>query len=187
MMATQPGHYIHHCWRYNQDPRLWAPAPVAVIYARKFGIAAMRWLPVRDAKRASIISLLIECNASGDPKQIRKTVNRGRLHAGINHNPNFIRCACRHRHLSLAAKTLTLAAIVKCREVEALPKIGGPRHALAAAHAADAGPNRRPTFVRPSPRFTQRDLSGLSGLALSAPRPAQASRWSRPPSSRAPR
>src|SRR6266403_2719795 len=79
----------------------------------------MRWLPVRDAKRASIISLLIECNASGDPKQIRKTVNRGRLHAGVNHNPNFIRCACRHRHLSLAAKTLTLAAIVKCREVEA--------------------------------------------------------------------
>ena len=74
---------------------------------------------VRDAKPDLIMSLLIECNASGDPKQIRKTVNRGRLHAGINHNPNFIRCACRHRHLSLAAKTLTLAAIVKCREVEA--------------------------------------------------------------------
>src|SRR6266436_1140528 len=141
MMATQPGHYIHHCWRYNQDPRLWAPAPVAVIYARKFGIAAMRWLPVRDAKRASIISLLIECNASGDPKQIRKTVDIDMLGCVL----------------------------------------------IVAANAADAGPNRRPTFVRPSPRFAQRDLCGLSGPALSAPRPAQASRWSRPPSSRAPR
>src|SRR4029077_1573426 len=126
MVATQPRRYaggdtrirkVHHCWRYDQDPRLWAPARIAVIYARKFGIAAMRWLPVRDAKRDWIMSLLIACNKSGDSEQIRKTVNRGRLHAGVNHNPNFI--TCRHRRLSLAAKTLTLAAIVKCREVEA--------------------------------------------------------------------
>jgi len=46
----------------------------------------------------------------------------GRLHTGVNHNPNFIRCACRHRRLSLAAKTLTLAAIVKCRRAEAIAK-----------------------------------------------------------------
>ena len=89
---------------------------IAVVYARKFGIAAMRWLPVRDAKRDWIMTLLIECNKSGDSEQIRKTVNRGRLHTGVNHNPNFI--SCRHRRLSLPAKTLTFAAIVKCREVE---------------------------------------------------------------------
>jgi hypothetical protein len=77
----------------------------------------MRWLPVRDAKPESIISLLIDSNARGDPKQVRKTVNRGRLHAGVNHNPNFN--SCRHRRLSLVAKTLTLAAIAKCREAQA--------------------------------------------------------------------
>jgi hypothetical protein len=38
------------------------------------------------------MQLLIECNASGDAEQVRETVNRGRLHAGVNHNPNFIRC-----------------------------------------------------------------------------------------------
>src|SRR6476660_1623973 len=132
MVATQPGRYaggdtrirkVHHCWRYDQDPRLWAPARIVVIYARKFGIAAMRRLPVRDAKRDLIMSLLIECNASGDAEQVRETVNRGRLHSGVNHNPNFI--SCRHRRLSLAAKTLTLTAIVKCREVEAFYQKSG--------------------------------------------------------------
>jgi hypothetical protein len=49
----------------------------------------MRWSPVRNAKRESIICLFIECNASGDPEQIRKTVNRRRLHARVEHNPNF--------------------------------------------------------------------------------------------------
>src|SRR6266481_6139772 len=122
-MATRPGRYaggnarirkVHHCWRYDQDPRQWAPTPVAVKYAGKFGTAAVRWLPVRNANRESIVSLVIECNASGDSEQVRKTVDRGYLHARVKHDPNFISGACRHRHLSLAAKTLTLAAIVKC-------------------------------------------------------------------------
>jgi hypothetical protein len=46
----------------------------------------MRWLPVRNAKRESTISLLIACNA----EQIRETVNTSRLHAWIEHNPNFV-------------------------------------------------------------------------------------------------
>jgi propanol-preferring alcohol dehydrogenase len=118
---------------------------------------------VRNAKREPAISLLIECNASGDAEQIRKTVNTGRLHARVEHNPNFVggarRCCsslmaltknCRvslsrsiHRQpslsatlaetsgiaiMSLAAKTLTLAAIVKCRWAEDLTKSRGQRH-----------------------------------------------------------
>jgi hypothetical protein len=50
----------------------------------------MRWLPMRNAKRGSTISLLIKCDASGDAEQIRETVNTGHLHARIEHNPNFV-------------------------------------------------------------------------------------------------
>jgi hypothetical protein len=50
----------------------------------------MRWLPMRNAKRGSTISLLINRDASGDAEQIRQTVNTGRLHARIEHNPNFV-------------------------------------------------------------------------------------------------
>src|SRR4029077_6655313 len=77
----------------------------------KSGIAGVRRLPVRNAERCSTISPLIGCNASGDAEQIRKTVNAGGLYAWVEHNPNFLRGACNLHHLSLAAKTLTLAAI----------------------------------------------------------------------------
>ena len=99
MTAPQPGHYaggdirirkVHHCWRYDQNPRLWVSARIAVIYAPKLGIAAMRWLPVRDAKREATVPLLIACNIGGDLEQIRETVNTGRLHAWVEHNPNFV-------------------------------------------------------------------------------------------------
>jgi hypothetical protein len=76
-------------WWYDQDPRLEAPARIAVVYAGKFGIVVMRWLPMRNAKRESTISLLIKCDASGDAEQIRETVNTSRLHARVEHNPNF--------------------------------------------------------------------------------------------------
>jgi len=49
----------------------------------------MRWLPMRNAKRGSTISLLIKCDASGDAEQIRETVNTSRLHARVEYNPNF--------------------------------------------------------------------------------------------------
>jgi hypothetical protein len=45
---------------------------------------------VRHAERESTISLLIKCDAGGDAEQIRETVNTGRLHAWVEHNPNFI-------------------------------------------------------------------------------------------------
>src|SRR4029077_744964 len=77
----------------------------------KSGIAGVRRLPVRNAERCSTISPLIGCNASGDAEHIRKTVNAGGLYAWVQHNPNFLRGACSLHHLSLAAKTLTLAAI----------------------------------------------------------------------------
>jgi hypothetical protein len=57
----------------------------------------MHWLPVCHAKRESTTSLLIERNASGDAEQIRETVNAGRLHAWVEHNPNFIGDARRCR------------------------------------------------------------------------------------------
>ena len=50
---------VHHCWRYDKDPRLWVSARITVIPAPKFGITAMRWLPVRNAKRESTVPLLI--------------------------------------------------------------------------------------------------------------------------------
>src|SRR6202035_2059515 len=99
-MATRSGRYaggnarirkVHHCWRYDQDPRLRAHARIAVIDARKSGIAAVQRLPVRNAERCSTISPLIECNAGGDAEQIRKTVNTGGLYAWVEHNPNFLR------------------------------------------------------------------------------------------------
>jgi hypothetical protein len=43
-----------------------------------------------NAKRGPTISLLIKCDASGDAEQIRESVNTGRLHARIEHNPNFV-------------------------------------------------------------------------------------------------
>jgi hypothetical protein len=49
----------------------------------------MRWLPMRNAKQGSAISLSIKRDASGDAKQIRETVNTGRLHARVEYNPNF--------------------------------------------------------------------------------------------------
>jgi hypothetical protein len=55
----------------------------------------MRWLPVRNAKRESTVPLLIACNVGGDLEQIRETVNTGRLHARVEHNPNFVDIACR--------------------------------------------------------------------------------------------
>jgi hypothetical protein len=45
---------------------------------------------MRNAKRESAISLLIKCDAAGGAEQIRETVNTGRLHARIEHNPNFV-------------------------------------------------------------------------------------------------
>jgi hypothetical protein len=60
------------------------------IAARKFGIAAVRWLPVRNAKRESTVPLVIAGNVGGDLEQIRETVNTGRLHARVEHNPNFV-------------------------------------------------------------------------------------------------
>jgi hypothetical protein len=56
----------------------------------KFGIAAMRRLPMRHSERGSIISLLIERNAGCDVEQIRETANTGRLHARVEHHPNFL-------------------------------------------------------------------------------------------------
>jgi hypothetical protein len=50
---------------------------------------------VRHAERESTISLLIKCDAGGDAEQIRETVNTGRLHAWVEHNPNFIGSVCR--------------------------------------------------------------------------------------------
>ena len=50
----------------------------------------MRWLPVRNAKRESSVPPLIACNVGGDLEQIRETVNTGRLHAWVEHNPNFV-------------------------------------------------------------------------------------------------
>ena len=128
MPAAQPAHHaggdiwirqVHHCWRYDQDPRLRAHARIAVIDARKSGIAAVQRLPVRNAERCSTISPLIGCNAGGDAEQIRKTVNTGGLYAWVEHNPNFLRGACSLHHLSLAAKTLTLAAIETAEGTEA--------------------------------------------------------------------
>jgi hypothetical protein len=134
------------------------------MYARKFGIVAMRRLLVCNAKRQSSVRLLIACSVGGDLEQIRETVNTGRLHARVEHNPNFVdsvRGCCsllmalrnnryvlmflsRSMHpslrlavpdvtsgtsiLSLAANTLSLAAIVEGRRVEDLPKFKGPRH-----------------------------------------------------------
>jgi hypothetical protein len=49
----------------------------------------MHWLPVRNAKGGWSISLVMACNASGDVEQIRQTVNTGRLHARVEHNPYF--------------------------------------------------------------------------------------------------
>src|SRR5262245_47830860 len=77
---------------------------IAVIYAQEFGIAAMRWLPVRNAEAGSTISLLIKCNASGDTKQIRETVDTSRLHARVEHNPNF-GCGSRRSFSSLMLLT----------------------------------------------------------------------------------
>jgi len=45
---------------------------------------------VCHAKRESTVSPLIKCDARGDAEQIRETVNAGRLHAWVEHNPNFI-------------------------------------------------------------------------------------------------
>jgi hypothetical protein len=59
---------------------------------------------MRNAKRGSTVSVLIECNASGDAEQIRETVNTGRLRARVEHNPNFVGTACR-RCSSLMART----------------------------------------------------------------------------------
>jgi hypothetical protein len=64
----------------------------------------MRWLPVRNAKREATVPLLIAGNVGGDLEQIRETVNTGRLHAWVEHNPNFIGSACR-RCSSLMART----------------------------------------------------------------------------------
>ena len=50
----------------------------------------MRWLPVRNAKRKSTVPLVIAGNVGGDLEQIRETVNTSRLHARVEHNPNFI-------------------------------------------------------------------------------------------------
>jgi hypothetical protein len=50
----------------------------------------MRWLPVRNAKRGSTVPLLIARNVGGDLEQIGETVNTRRLHAWVEHNPNFI-------------------------------------------------------------------------------------------------
>ena len=99
MAITDPGHHaggdvriwkVHHCRRYDQDPRLWVPARGAIIYAQKFGIAAMRWLPVRNAKPESTVPLVVAGNVGGDLEQIRETMNTSRLHARIEHNPNFV-------------------------------------------------------------------------------------------------
>jgi hypothetical protein len=84
----------------------------------------MRWLPLRNAKWEWTTSLFIECNASGDAEQIRETVNTGRLHARVKHNPNFVDRACSIA-LSLVAKTLTFAAIVKCHGCKHLTKKSG--------------------------------------------------------------
>jgi hypothetical protein len=35
----------------------------------------------------AIVSVVIECNASGDSEQIRKTVDRGHLHARVKQIP----------------------------------------------------------------------------------------------------
>jgi hypothetical protein len=64
----------------------------------------MRRLPVRNAKRKSTVPLLIACNVGSDLEQIRETVNTNRLHARVEHNPNFIGSAC-HRYFSLMART----------------------------------------------------------------------------------
>jgi len=69
------------------------------------------------ARQGPTISLFIACNANGDAEQIRETVNTGRLHTRVRDNPNFVGGACRRRSLSLAAKTLTLAAIATCQDI----------------------------------------------------------------------
>src|SRR5262245_4296774 len=140
MLATQPGRHadrnvgireVHHRWRYEQDPRLRRVACIAVIQARECGTSASNCLPVCNAERGRpIISLLAESNASGNAEQIGETVNTGRLYARIKHNPNFVDGGCTHCHLSLVAKTLTLAAIVKCPPEEAPYQRSGSRDTL---------------------------------------------------------
>jgi hypothetical protein len=45
---------------------------------------------VRNAKRESTVPLVIAGNVGGDFEQIRETVNTSRLHARVEHNPNFV-------------------------------------------------------------------------------------------------
>src|ERR1700751_6147651 len=59
MAMTDPGYYaggdvriwkVHHGWRDDQGPRLWATTRGAVIDATKTLIAAMERLPMRNTK-----------------------------------------------------------------------------------------------------------------------------------------
>ena len=76
---------------------MWSPTRIAVIDTRKINIAAgVRWFPVRDTKRGAIASPLSQRNVDRDGEQVREAVNTGRLHARIEHNPNFV--ARSHRH-----------------------------------------------------------------------------------------
>ena len=54
----------------------------------------MDLLPVRNAKPVSTVLRAIAGNVNGDLEQIRETVNTSRLHARIEHNPNFVGGAC---------------------------------------------------------------------------------------------
>jgi len=71
-----------------------------------------------NAEGEATISLLIQCNASSNAEQIRETVSTSRLHAWVEHNPNFVGSAFMRRYLSLSAKTLSLAAIARNRRVQ---------------------------------------------------------------------
>jgi hypothetical protein len=50
----------------------------------------MRWLPVGNAKQEATVPLVIAGNVGGDLEQIFETVNTSRLHAWVEHNPNFV-------------------------------------------------------------------------------------------------
>ena len=105
MLAAQPRHdargdiriwQVYYCWGYDQDLRLRAAAWIAVIDARKIGIARIRCLPVRNAKRALVRSPLIERNSGSGAEQIGKAQDTGHLCAGVMHNANFVFGTSRH-------------------------------------------------------------------------------------------
>jgi hypothetical protein len=79
MAMTDPGYHagrdiriwkVHHGWRDDQRPRLWAAARFAVMDAGKIRVEAIDRPPMRNAKRGLARSPLIERNRGSDAEQI---------------------------------------------------------------------------------------------------------------------